>query len=238
MPAYSDMYLTDAMENLGEMADFAVRTLGADLDDFWKSFIATEYASEFAHGSPRVVAGMSGSEIAVCVGERAGLSVPEHAYIPAAAVAREAARGKGMPIGFGLTCEYWCGWALAFYQWRSAKTFKDIHRALSMADIQRMYPTFHEESEERFAEAADEMVVRGGKRSRLQTQRTIAGLSQAQLAHRSGVGIRAIQQYEQGAKDINKASVDKILAMAQVLHCCPEDLLEAPSRYEYAVVGL
>lgn len=238
MPAYSELYLMDAMENLGEMADFAVHALGADLDGFWSMFIATGYAREYGYGSPRVVAGMSGTEIAVRVGEQAGLALPVHAYDTAAQQAESSVEGLSGLGAFGLSCEYWCGWVLAYYQWSCARSFKDIHRVLSMSDIQRMYPTFHEESEERFAEAANEMIRQRKAPTRLQAQRSIAGLSQSQLARKSGVGIRAIQQYEQRSKDINRASVDRVTALARALHCCPEDILEAPVRYEYAVVNL
>jgi hypothetical protein len=34
-----------------------------------------------------------------------------------------------------------------------------------------------------------------------------------------------IQQYEQGAKDIRKASASGILALAETLHCDIEDLI-------------
>lgn len=238
MPAYHESYLVDAMENLGEMADFAVRTIDVGLDDFWSLFIATGYADEFGSGSSRVIAGMSGSEIAVRVGERAGLSLPERAYLSAAELARERVPSESDIDAFGLSCEYWCGWVLAYYQWRSARTFKGIHRTLSMDDVCRMYPTFHEESEERFAEAADAMILRRGALPRLREQRALAGLSQSELARESGVGIRAIQQYEQGAKDIRKASADKVFALARVLHCRPEDLIDLSPSYEYAAVRL
>lgn len=238
MPAYSETYLMDAMENLGEMADFAVGTMGVPLDDFWRLFIATGYAGEYGCGSPRVVVGMSGSEIAVRVGERAGLAIPERAYMTAAEHARECTRGKMGLGGFGLTCEYWCGWVMAYYQWQTAQSFKDIYRTLTMGDVQRMYPTFHEEPEERFAEAANEMRLLRGGVSRLAVQRALAGLSQSQLSRKSGVGIRAIQQYEQGVKDINRAGIDKVAALARALHCSLEDLIGEPSRCEYGVVSL
>ncbi len=235
MPAYAETYLMDAMENLGEMSDFAVHTFGLDLDEYWGMFIASGYAAECGEGSPRVVAGMSGSEIAVRVGERAGISLPECARLPVGDVAR-GLESEGSPLDFGLSCEYWCGWIMAYYQWRSARSFKNIWRLLGMGDVLRMYPTFHEESEERFAEAADEMIGRRRTASRLRAQRSLVGLSQSQLARASGVGIRAIQQYEQGAKDIGKASFDKIAALARALHCCPEDLMDPIPHYEYAVV--
>lgn len=45
------------------------------------------------------------------------------------------------------------------------------------------------------------------------------------LSQRSGVSLRMIQQYEQGAKDIRKASASGLLALAGTLHCDIEDLI-------------
>ncbi|MBQ2578202.1 MAG: helix-turn-helix transcriptional regulator [Lachnospiraceae bacterium] len=56
--------------------------------------------------------------------------------------------------------------------------------------------------------------------------RKLLGMSQRELAETSGVNIRTIQQYETGAKDINKASVQNVVAMARALHCDVEDLME------------
>lgn len=61
---------------------------------------------------------------------------------------------------------------------------------------------------------------------RLKLYRTKAGLSQSKLAELSGVNVRMIQHYEQGAKDINKAQADTILTLAKALNCNMEDLLE------------
>lgn len=51
-------------------------------------------------------------------------------------------------------------------------------------------------------------------------------MTQLELAERSGVSPRMIQYYEQGVKDINKAQGLTLQALAQVLSCSMEDLLE------------
>lgn len=53
--------------------------------------------------------------------------------------------------------------------------------------------------------------------SNLQKMRKQAGMSQSQLAKKSGVDIRMIQHYEQGVKDINKAQVITVLQLAEAL---------------------
>ena len=54
----------------------------------------------------------------------------------------------------------------------------------------------------------------------------VAGLSGTELAGRSGVKLRTIQQYEMRAKNINKAAAETLQQLAQVLLCSIEDLLE------------
>lgn len=54
-------------------------------------------------------------------------------------------------------------------------------------------------------------------KSRLKWHREDKGLTQAELAERSGVNLRMIQNYEQGFKDINKASVVTVLQLAEAL---------------------
>lgn len=56
--------------------------------------------------------------------------------------------------------------------------------------------------------------------------RKAAGFSQSKLAEVSGVNLRMIQYYEQGAKDINKAEVLTVYRLAQALNCTVEDLIE------------
>ena len=56
--------------------------------------------------------------------------------------------------------------------------------------------------------------------------REATSLSQAKLAERSGVNVRMIQYYEQGAKDINAAAALTVYRLAQALDCTVEDLLE------------
>ena len=56
-------------------------------------------------------------------------------------------------------------------------------------------------------------------KSRLKFIREEKGMTQAELAIRSGVNLRSIQNYEQGFKDINGARVTTVLALADALEC-------------------
>jgi len=56
-------------------------------------------------------------------------------------------------------------------------------------------------------------------KSRLKFFREEKGMSQSELAKASGVTKRAIQAYEQGYKDINKAQVVTVLKLVEALGC-------------------
>lgn len=60
----------------------------------------------------------------------------------------------------------------------------------------------------------------------LKDHRIKKGLSQSQLASASGVSVRMIQYYEQGVKDINKASGETLYKLSKALGCKMEDLIE------------
>ena len=66
----------------------------------------------------------------------------------------------------------------------------------------------------------------------LKEYRTKSGMSQSQLAEASGVNVRMIQYYEEGVKDINKASGEALYKLSRALGCKMEDLLELRKRTE------
>lgn len=62
--------------------------------------------------------------------------------------------------------------------------------------------------------------------SKLKHIREAHKMSQSQLAEASGVNVRMIQHYEQGFKDINKASAITVYKLARALNTRIENLLE------------
>ena len=89
-----------------------------------------------------------------------------------------------------------------------------------------MYYTLHEADISKFADIADARIRERFAETNLKRIRTAYGCSQAELAKRSGVGLRSIQLYEQRQKDINKASAESLYKISRVLGCAMEDLLE------------
>jgi DNA-binding Xre family transcriptional regulator len=122
--------------------------------------------------------------------------------------------------------EYWSGWALAFYQWYSGRSFMDILSAVPLSEIIRMYPVYHEMDIQQFVDRMDEILKEAYPATRLKTRRVTSGMSQSELAADSGVALRQIQLFEQRQRDINNAAAITLLQLSKSLHCRMEDLIE------------
>lgn len=62
----------------------------------------------------------------------------------------------------------------------------------------------------------------------LQDVRKKRGLSQSQLAEKSGVSLRMLQHYEQGYKNIDHAKLETLCNIAKALECPITDVLTSP----------
>ena len=62
--------------------------------------------------------------------------------------------------------------------------------------------------------------------TKLKQIREERGITQRELSKKSGVNLRTIQNLEQGYKNINHASVSKVIKIAIALHCSIMDILE------------
>lgn len=74
--------------------------------------------------------------------------------------------------------------------------------------------------------------TKGLKDTRLQSLRVLRGLSQSALASKSGVSIRAIQIYEQNARDIDRAKLSTLCKLCNALDCKIPDILESKALIE------
>lgn len=210
--AYSELYLDDAMNNLGDMVEFAVCDLGFDPDEFFGWFISSGIASKFEKGNPKYIAGLSGFELAEAVLRETNVSYEkrEPSYV----------EFKGR--------EYWAGWILAYYQWETGKRFEDIVKdGLTLSTVFSMY-ILHEADESKFVDAANELIARNKekRKSKLSDIRKARGFTQQQLSKASGVTLRMVQLYEQRQNDISKAQVTVVIDLAKALGCEVEDLLD------------
>ena len=208
--AYAETYLYDAMKNLGEAFDYAVNACNLKADEFIQLFISTGLADNFGKGSPKLIVGLSGTELVMATLSKAGLT----RYFPAP------------QTDYECSPEYWCGWILAYYQWKTASSFHSIHESISMEEVLKLYPTLHEAPEDKFVDIVNKYVYLHSTSSKLQQQRKKCGYSQRELAEKSGVNLRTLQQYELKSKDINKASVQSVISLANALGCQVEEILE------------
>lgn len=208
--AYDESYLFYAQNVLGHAADFAVMTLELDPDVFGRALSVSSASKQFASGNPRYVAGMNGCEFA-----RVVLTETHTPFTDA----EDAMYLDKSP-------EYWAGWALAYYQWFSSRSFMNILSAIPLSRIIDMYSVYHEMDIDHFAEHMDELMKLANPATRLKTKRINCGLSQSELSSDSGVALRQIQLFEQRQRDINKASASTLLMLSRTLHCRIEDLME------------
>lgn len=210
MHAYDKLYLEKARTSLGRMLDFAVYDLKYDLSNFFDLFIASGVADRFEHGDVTVLAGKSGVELAYMV-----LDETDAAY------ERLTPR-----FAAGRSEEYWTGWALAYYQWATSMRFADIIKAVPIEEIRALYSPYHEMDIRHFADRMNELCLSQRAETNLKRLRRLSGLSQRELAEKSGISLRTIQQFEQRQKNINKAQIDTLMPLSMALYCEVRDLLE------------
>ncbi|MBO4888418.1 MAG: helix-turn-helix transcriptional regulator [Firmicutes bacterium] len=208
--AYDESYLTNAQNILGHAVDFAIMTLHLDPDTFGSAFAVSNVSKQFATGNPRYIAGMNGCELA-----RLTLSETHTSF-----------HDRADAMYLDRSPEYWAGWALAYYQWASSRSFMEILTAVPLSAIIAMYPVYHEMDVSHFTQRMDERMTEAYPSTRLKTKRVNCGLSQSELASESGVALRQIQLFEQRQRDINKASAITLLQLSRPLHCRMEDLIE------------
>ena len=208
--AYNEMYLSDAMMNLGEMTEYAHDAFGVDPDRALRYFIISGYAERFEVGDPAVVSGTSGTELYIYSAEKccAGLSVWPN------------------PIVKYETEEYyWLGYILALFQWKTGYSFGSILSKVKAKDILRLYPALHTVAEDNAVDVILRIYRETSQLSRIQEYRKRLGMTQAQLAKASGVNIRTLQQYEAGTKSVKKAAAETVFSLAAALECQPEELI-------------
>ena len=212
--AYNEIYLDSAVNILSEAFDYMVYDCNINLAKVQFLFLKSEFSHLFEIGTPIAIAGISGTEFAerIIKDTYPNYEMPEHSFT------------------MKKTPEYWCGWALAQYQWYSGKRFSEILERIPLTIIASMYDVYHEMDIEHFFETMEELYSNSARDSRLKRIRESRGLSQSELAKQAGVNIRNIQMYEQFKSKIDNASCSIVYKLAYVLGCKIEDLLENPLK--------
>lgn len=208
--AYDKVYLEKARIALGRMLDYAVYDAGYDITDFFNMFLQSGIATRFENGDCNILAGKSGTELAYDV---------IHTFSPNATLVKPQYTQNRSE-------EYWTGWALAYYQWETARTFSDITKYTPIAEIKSLYHPYHEMDIQHFSDVLNSFYQNNKKDSNLKLLRLRNGLTQKELSELSGVPLRTLQQYEQRQKNINKAQAEYFIMLSKTLYCEPQALLE------------
>lgn len=204
-----DVYRDDAMHALGGLFDIVVNVYGLSDELAQQSFVASGIARQFECHNPVYISGKSSLELAIEVIGYAGIDSD------IADVQR-----------FGRSEDWWAGWVLAWYQFDTGIRYQQLFEKVSYSEVKAMYYPLHEAPESKFGVELRRLLASREGETRLKLQREAAGYSQSQLAESAGVGLRAIQMYEQRCKDINKAQALTLVRLANALHCTTRDLLE------------
>ena len=212
--AYDKNYLEKARSSLGRMLDFAVYDLKLDIKEFFDRFIVSGIANNFENGDSKTIVGKSGVELAYEVMEKTGEDVRNIKPIYTA----------------NRSEEYWTGWALAYYQWKTSLSFAEIVKYIPIDQIKSMYSPYHEMDIRHFADKMNELYNKAKPETNLKIYRKRAGLSQKQLAELADIPVRMIQHYEQRQKNINTAQTEYLVRLSKVLNCDIEDLLELAEK--------
>jgi DNA-binding XRE family transcriptional regulator len=212
--AYSELYLNDARKSLATALDYAINDCQITADEFMTYFLHSPISKQFEIGNPSTISGKSGIELASSVLNEIHYPLP----LPSPRYTQERSP------------EYWAGWALAYYQWWTAKRFMSIFARIPLSEIVAMYPAYHEMDITQFVESMENKYASIIPDTKLRKIRQAFGLSQKELADKSDVSLRNIQLYEQRVNDIDKAQAKTLYKLARALGCQIEDLLENPEQ--------
>lgn len=207
--AYNDIYLEDAMTNLGEAVEYAVLCCNLKGQEFLRLFLISGIGEEFGKGNVTYISGMSGIELARKVLEKCGIKPEDKVELPY----------------IDYPPEYWIGWILAYYQWYTGKEFVTIINRLDYDTVYDLYVVLHEADESKAVEVFNAIIERETE-TNLARLRKYCEFSQSQLAKASDVSVRSIQLYEQRKNNINHAQYNHLKSLSKVLGCEIEDLLE------------
>ena len=213
--AYSEDYLDNAQSTLGHAVDFAVMSLDIDPDRFGEALMVSTASKQFAEGNPKYISGINGCELARIV-----LTETKTPY-----------KDIEDKMYLDKSPEYWAGWALAFYQWYTSRSFTEILSAIPLSKIIDMYTTYHEMDLEHFLTRMNDLMKESYPSTKLKMERINNGFSQSELSEASGVALRQIQLFEQRQRNINNASAATLLRLSRALHCKMEDLIE-PDQFD------
>lgn len=130
---YSKNYLADAQKNLGFFFEFALCNLQLLPEFVQQAFLNSEVPNQIEIGNPNFLCGKSGIELA----EIAFANEHLKNYF-------DKTQFYASQDFFYPAAEYWCGFVLAYCQWKNNLPFKKILDKFPLSKILDSYHLFHE----------------------------------------------------------------------------------------------
>lgn len=208
--AYCDNYLEDAQYTMGNMMDYALNICGINGDEFFHMFLASGIAEQFGRGNPRYISGMTGAEVAKeAVADVKGIELtqPEEYFLDKSP-------------------EFWCGWILAYYQWRSCMSFKRIYQFITIEDLLCMYPTHHEADEEYFVDSMNEIYKTKHMETYVKQRMKNLGIDAREVSRHTGIPVEVVSELESDFSKIKSIMTQQLFHLANFFGCAMEDLME------------
>lgn len=129
--AYSKNYLSQARTIMANLFDIFINEYNYSIIDFQNLLIKSKFAESLKDGDICYWCGKSSYEIALLMSEK--LSFKELSKL-----------AEKNAYNFSKSPEYWAGWALAFFQWKTNLSFQEIFKKVSIEEIISMYNPYHE----------------------------------------------------------------------------------------------
>lgn len=145
--AYGEIFLDDAMDNLGSAVEHAVLFCHVNGQEFLDLFVASGIADDFQRGNITYISGMSGIELARKILQQCDRKISGVAEITFCSYPPE----------------YWVGWILAYYQWYTQIPFSVICRSLRYDTMMNLYGVLHEADPRKAVEIFDTVMEKAGE---------------------------------------------------------------------------
>lgn len=198
--AYNADYLPYLRKKLGTLFDLGYYQKNLDIDKIAEIFASSVIAEGIESRSPKYLAGMSGTEMAMDLFDEE--------------------RFERLPAQ--RTDAYWTGYALAHIQWYYNRPFKEIIGKCPCSRLFGAYPALHEADIDKTVDVVRKFIIPDNI---IRIRRKTLGLTQKQLASLAGISLPALRAYEQGTTSLENASGKTLYMLGRYLGLTVEELL-------------
>lgn len=136
--SYDEIYLSDVQKNLGFLFQFMLCNMTLNPEEAQNAFLNSIIPHQIEIANPDFLCGKSGLELAsFCFADKD--------------ISTQIKQSLSEP--FYPQAEYWCGYVLAYIQWRNKISFNDILNAFPLEMLLSSYNLYHEADISKIEEA-------------------------------------------------------------------------------------